>query len=177
MKKSILGGALFGIGLCVSGCGSAPELPSSDLSAMEVDRLNTTKISIGEVSYVRTLGSDNPAAQPVLDQLPIVDHVYPADDIEQDSHTPEITDYPVRFTSKLVIHSEEYQPEFANDKACDSYKIPEAAKFIVAMAIGDSDQATTVAWPTLDNGEPAHHFDVCFLQGSEPKDGIVLYYE
>lgn len=163
--------------LAISGCSSEPTVPIGTISAETVAQLPVTTITAGESSYVNSISPSSVDAVKIISGTEVVDHIYPAKDgIENDIHTPEITNQPARFSSQVTLSGSKSN-YLDNDKGCDSYKIPESVKQIVALALGGNPNSTSISWPTLANGEPAHHFDLCYLQGSEPSDGVVLYYQ
>ncbi len=164
--------------LAIGGCSSKqPEIPAGTIDNTDIANLPITTISLGESSYVDSISQDSPEATKIIAGVGFVDHIYPAKNgIEGDSHTPQITKMPTRFKAQVTL-SGERSNYLDNDKGCDSFKIPESATKIAAFALGGKPNSTTISWPTLANGEPAKHFDVCYLQESEPEEGIVLYYE
>lgn len=176
-----MSGALICTGLAfgLSGCGDGSPAPRPETTLVEDDIFDagrTQVISQGGSEFV-TPETDPTALARIIDGLKLIDHQYPRG--FQDADAVEISRTPVRIDAHVALSGE--SPELNNDLACDVVNVSTSGfddvskVYMGALALSEQQEdRILVSWPK-QNGEAGKSAIVCFDDGAEPRDGVVLF--
>lgn len=136
-----------------------------------------TRIRPGETRFLESLDSGSDQGQHIVSDIAVTEHQYPHG--WDDEMSPVISVTPSRIDAHVAL-SGKGSDVLDNDVACDTLKInlgglsPEDV-FIGAVAISDGGDQAMVAWPTDVDGQTSDMLQLCFAEGAEPSDGVVLF--
>ena len=179
LRRAGLAAALFFGILATSSC--AEEQASTPVGESTAEDIfsagNVTLIHPGESMFIDSVDSESTAGRAIIEDIAITEHQYAHG--WDDDMSPIITASPTRHDAHVAL-SGKGSDRLDNDIACDTirfnpgeFSIDEVS--IGAIAISDGGDQAMVAWPEDSNGEPSDTFQLCFAEGSEPSDGVVLF--
>ena len=112
----------------------------------------------------------------IKNELRNVNYRYPRGFTDEDA--PIVDEVPIRVESFISLNS---KGRLSNDIACDSINIdfeafPDSAAYSIgALALSDSeDDLVQVNWSLDRDNQPADTIQICFDDGNESVDGVVL---
>lgn len=173
LKRTTAALALAGGSMLVASCAEEEPTVVRD-ETVRTELTNATYVVPGEGTAVRSI-SAGPLYEELKNALPIVDHQYPHG--REDNRAPVITDAAMRVDAHVAL-SGKGSDRLDNDAACDSFRIQDyqSIRSIGALSLGDAEDAPLIVWPEID-GRRSEYAYLCFFEGNEPSEGVVLFTE
>ncbi len=164
--------------LVACGESSPAEIPETNFEAAEVFDIGASeRIDPGQ-SIILTPHTNSGDIAEIRDRISIIDHQYPHG-LEDEEAAVVSADTPIRIDAHIALHGGE-SDYTDNDLSCDTVKldftgITKEAAYILGVALSEeSDDRALVNWPQNPDGSIREWAQICFSEGHEPSDGVVL---